>query len=201
MIKSIFEKNKNTVSDINEHLDTLVKYTSLCASVCEMCVRGAVSTSAFLYALSLNPKDRFLLSIDLQSCPEINKFIPLAHAASIKFDFIQSDSVKLDIPDVDLLFIDTWHCYGHLKRELGKHQSKVKKYIILHDTEIDRLTGENVRKKQDILKISQETGYSEADIKKGLWFAIDEFLDVHKEWYIEKMYVNNNGLTVLKRFG
>jgi hypothetical protein len=69
----------------------------------------------------------------------------------------------------------------------------------LHDTEIDRLTGENVRKKQDILKISQETGYSEEDIKKGLWFAIDEFLDVHKEWYIEKIYINNNGLTVLKR--
>jgi hypothetical protein len=42
MIKSIFEKKRNTVSDINEHLDTLVKYTSLCASVCEMGVRGAV---------------------------------------------------------------------------------------------------------------------------------------------------------------
>ena len=31
--------------------------------------------------------------------------------------------------ETDLLFIDTWHVYGHLKRELKAHEKKVNKYI------------------------------------------------------------------------
>lgn len=29
--------------------------------------------------------------------------------------------------EVDLLFIDTWHVYGHLKRELAAHQARVRR--------------------------------------------------------------------------
>ena len=34
---------------------------------------------------------------------------------------------------------------------------------------------------------------------KGLSFAINEFLKDHDEWYIEKEYENDHGLTILTR--
>lgn len=52
---------------------------------------------------------------------------------------------------VDLLFIDTWHVYGHLKRELALHAPRVRKYIAMHDTTIDWEVGESIRMEYNIL--------------------------------------------------
>jgi hypothetical protein len=38
--------------------------------------------------------------------------------------FICENSIKCDIPETDMLFIDTWHIYGHLRRELENHHKK-----------------------------------------------------------------------------
>lgn len=43
------------------------------------------------------------------------------------------------------------------------------------------------------------SGYSRAEIERGLWPAVEEFLAEHAEWQLEKRYTNNNGLTVLAR--
>jgi hypothetical protein len=51
--------------------------------------------------------------------------------------------------DTDLLFIDTWHVYGHLKRELAYWHSYAKKFIILHDTTVDEIYGETIRMRQN----------------------------------------------------
>ena len=44
--------------------------------------------------------------------------------------------LDLDGP-VDLLFIDTFHVYGQLKRELARFEGQVRRYIAMHDTEVD----------------------------------------------------------------
>jgi len=101
--------------------------------------------------------------------------------------------------DTDLLFIDTWHVYGQLKRELARWHSYAGKYIILHDTTVDEWQGESIRVGWDAIKQSKETGIPVDEIRKGLWPAVVEFLKEHSEWELHARYVNNNGLTVLRR--
>lgn len=61
--------------------------------------------------------------------------------------------------DVDLLFIDTWHVYGHLKRELALHAPRVRRFIAMHDTEVDKDEGESIRMGYDIPAQVVEYGY------------------------------------------
>jgi hypothetical protein len=104
--------------------------------------------------------------------------------------------------NVNLTFIDTWHVYGHLKRELEKFSRVTNKYIILHDTNVDAVKGENhCAWAYDILKMCLDSGYSADEITCGLQKAIDEFLDTHKDWQVLVKYFHNNGLTVLQKIG
>ena len=103
--------------------------------------------------------------------------------------------------DVDLTFIDTWHVYGQLKRELARFAPRTKKYIIMHDTTVDEWFGETKRNihKYDVNKQSIDSGIPVEEILKGLWPAIEEFLEANKEWELHARWLNNNGLTILKR--
>ena len=98
-----------------------------------------------------------------------------------------------------MLFIDTWHVYGHLKRELAHWHAYVKKYILMHDTTVDEIRGESLRVGANIAQQVIDSGYPEEEIRMGLGPAIAEFLEEHPEWVVEKKYTNNNGLTVLAR--
>lgn len=81
----------------------------------------------------------------------------------------------IDIEETDLLFVDNdEHDYESVSKIL-KLSPKVKKWIILHDTVI--------------FKDKSPTG------KEGIWKAIEEL----KDFTIEKHFINNNGLTVLKK--
>ena len=177
-------------SDINEHLPTLKKYSEECDIVTEMGVRWIVSTWALL---SGNPKK--MTSIDLNHPSvfggNIDEVYNAVNETSINFTFIESDSLKINIEPCDLLFIDTWHDYSQLKKELTRHHNNVKKYIILHDTntfgyEDEPLDWNNIE-------------VIETNLPKGLCPAIDEFLMTNKEWVLWERKPNNNGLTVLKK--
>jgi hypothetical protein len=93
----------------------------------------------------------------------------------------------------DLLFIDTWHCYLQLKKELTRHHSKVNKYIILHDTVSYANVDEKSADEMGVLN------HIETNLPKGLWSAVEEFLYENKNWVVWEKKPNNNGLTILKR--
>ena len=99
----------------------------------------------------------------------------------------------------DLTFIDTWHVYGQLKRELEKFAVFTNKYIILHDTTVDEIHGETIRCGMDAETQSKETGFPIEEINRGLWPAVTEFLDRNPEWELKERFFNNNGLTILAR--
>ncbi len=191
-------------SDIHEHLPTLYNYALECNSICEFGVRNtANSTRAMVKALVDNRRngnsgELSYIGVDLNDCG-INYIQQICNQNKIDYMFITGDSAKITIPEVDLLFIDSWHVYGHLKRELEKHHSKAKKYIIMHDTECDGEEGESIRNKWDTKKQAEETGYPEEEIRKGLRYAIEEFLEAHPEWKLKEEFKNNNGLTILNR--
>ena len=199
-IETKYNEKCRTESDINEHLPTLMELSKECEIICEFGVRSIVSTWAFLTGLMKNNKNnKKLISVDIESINNINDVINIASVHGIDMKFICEDSVKCNIPETDMLFIDTWHIYGHLKRELNNHHNKVKKYIVMHDTELDKIHGETIRCGWNAQKQSETSGYTIDEINCGLERAINEFLNENRNWKIDKIYTNNNGLTILKR--
>jgi hypothetical protein len=189
-----------TPSDIFEHLPILCKYASDCESVLELGVRGCVSSWAFLYGLLLNQKPKkVLLMNDLLPC-DIQELLNVSKQTDVIIDYCWANDLQLVIhSELDLTFIDTWHVYGQLKRELEKFSQITKKYIIMHDTTIDEIHSESVRLGFNIQQQCIETGWERSEIECGLWKAIEEFLETHPEWSLHQRFFNNNGLTILKR--
>lgn len=189
-----------TPSDINEHLPTLYKYATECESVFESGVRGCVSSWALVYGLLNNgkPSPRILLN-DITSCP-IQDLLDATNDLDIRVEFKWTNNLNLNLTDpVDLTFIDTWHVYGQLKRELAKFAPLTKKYIIMHDTTLDEVYGETVRCNWNAEQQSQESGFPVNEIVRGVWPAVEEFLAANPEWVLKERFTNNNGLTVLAR--
>ena len=195
-----FELLKNKKSDIYEHMDTLYEYSMKCESIFETGVRGVVSSWAFLKGLNDNDgTNNELLMNDIEMC-EFKEIETLSINTGIKYSFLHKNNLELNLDrDFDLTFIDTWHVYGQLKRELAKFSKTTSKYIILHDTTVDGEFGESIRFNLDSEKQSNITGYTVQEIEKGLWPAVEEFLKSSSEWVLEKRYTNCNGLTILKK--
>lgn len=156
-------------SDMSIHLPKLRELAAEGRTAVEFGVRTGRSTVGILQA------GVFLTSYDIAPCEEARKNIaPLAKG---RWAFIQDDSVKVRIPRCDLLFIDSDHTYEHLRLELGLHESRVRRYIAMHDT----------------------YAHDNLPMAAGLRRAIGEFLDDHAAW--EKCYESQEsfGFTVLRR--
>jgi hypothetical protein len=103
--------------------------------------------------------------------------------------------MTLDIPPVDMLFIDSLHTYCHLTCELEKFSPKVGKYIAMHDTSAP----------WGMMDDDQYHGdYSEYEpsfdrTKRGLWPAVVDFLGRHPEWSLYQRNLYSHGFTVLGR--
>ena len=195
-----FNKLCKERSDINEHLPTLYKYASECESIIELGVRGVVSTYAFVYGLlSNNSSNKKILLNDISPC-NITEILQLTTdlEIDIKYDWI--NDLDLEIKGkYDLTFIDTWHVYGQLKRELEKFSKVTNKYIIMHDTTVDAELGETIRLGWTAKEQSMKTGFPLDEINKGLIPAITEFLESNKNWKMKERFTNNNGLTILEK--
>ena len=200
--KSPFNDIYVNPEDIYEHLPTLYKYANECESILECGVRGVVSSWAFLYGLMNNNKEnKKIILNDITEC-NIQKILEYNNVGvTIEYKWINDLHLKLD-DNVDLTFIDTWHVYGQLKRELDHFSKVTNKYIIMHDTTIDEYTSEAIRANlsdDQIYQQSLQSGFAIEEIKKGLWPAIEEFLENNTDWSLHERFKNNNGLTILKK--
>jgi hypothetical protein len=191
-------KTRQLPSDINEHLSTLYAYTKRCTSVVECGVREVVSSYSFAAGLVGTPGASYTL-IDLYKSASMDPFLALCASEGIQAQFLLSSDTECEPIETDLLFIDTWHVYGHLKRELAHWHAHVRKYIALHDTTVDEVEGESIRMRLNIPEQCRTSGYPEEEIRKGLGPAIAEFLEAHPEWTVERKDTHNNGLTILAR--
>lgn len=214
IINANYERVISIPSDIWEHLPLMCKYAMECETVVEIGVRSIVSTWAFLKGLYHNSSDRKrLICVDVDDIPSMDAVIGFAQEAGIEVKFVRGDSATIDLrassrpfpgkrhenDDYDMLFIDSWHVGGHLERELSNHAHKIRKYILMHDTEGDAISGESVRCGYNILEQSKQYGYTEAAIRSGLKSVIECFLKNHPEWILKEQFTYNNGITVLQR--
>lgn len=195
-IEDWFNLRKNTPGDINEHMDTLKRYAEECDHITELGTGGVYSTWGFLIT-----KPKTFITVDIIE-PHIRPGVKealdeaemLAKQDGIDFHFFLADTTSDDfeIDETDLLFIDTYHVYEHLKKELEKHANKSKKYIILHDTTTFADRGEVQSYLSKVSPINRES-------PTGLWPAIEEFLAENLDWIIHERFTHNNGLTILKK--
>ncbi len=197
-IQQKYERKCREASDINEHLPTLFKYGKECNHITECGVRSVVSSYAFALALKGKENNK-LIQVDLQGNQNVINFGKECKDEGVNVTFYEMSDLESPLEHTDLLFIDTWHIYGHLKRELERWHSYAGKYIIMHDTTVDEWWGETIRCGWNAEEQSKSSGIPVDEINKGLWPAIDEFLESHKEWVLETRYFNCNGLTILKR--
>jgi hypothetical protein len=201
----IVKKYKNLgilFSDINEHLPTLYKYAKECNTILECGVRGCVSSWAFVHGLIDNKNDipKKLILNDIAVCDIDDLLYHTKHINNLQVEYKWCSDLDLIIDEnVDLVFIDTLHVYGQLKRELEKFSKISNKYIIMHDTTVDEIYGECIRLNWDIESMAKITNFSADELTKGLKPALDEFLLDNDEWVIHEIFINNNGLTVLKK--
>jgi hypothetical protein len=188
-----------TPSDINEHLPTLYSYAKQCESIVECGVRHVVSSYAFGYGLLGKSNNSLTLIDPIKDETQIDSFLVECKSEGINATFVHASDLDCPLVETDMLFIDTWHVYGQLKRELSRWNSSVKKYIIMHDTTVDEWLGETIRCGWNADEQSKKFGIPVDEINKGLWPAVEEFLAEHPEWKLEKRYTHNNGLTILSR--
>ena len=189
-----------TGSDINEHLPTLFRYARECESVFETGVRGCISSWAITKGLLENGKpNKRLFMNDINEC-NISELLNACKHLPINIEYKWINNLKLELPGrFDMTFIDTWHVYGQLKRELEKFSKLTNKYIVMHDTTVDEIYGETIRVGWNAYQQSIDSGFPVEEINCGLQKAIDEFLATNKEWSLDVRYINNNGLTILKK--
>ena len=157
--------------DICEHLPLLRDYAEKCETIVEFGVFRGSSTTALLAGC---PGEVF--SYDIRRQPEVDL---IAQTAAGRWVFREGSSLLAAIPACDLLFIDSWHTGPQLELELELHSGRVRRWIIMHDTETFGVRGENGG--------------------KGLWGALVGWLERHPEWTMKEHYTHNNGLTVLER--
>jgi predicted O-methyltransferase YrrM len=140
MNTQFFEKLLNTVlhghGDSDQHLMTLFGLTlnGKCTRILELGVRAGITTFPFLCAAK--ELNGHVTSVDIDQtsfdCPEELK----PH-----WTFVQSDAIKFledrasENTQYDLVYIDDWHSYDQVKRELELVDTMVtpSSMILLHD--------------------------------------------------------------------
>lgn len=125
-------------TDIRQHLPELHRSVIgwQFARVLELGTRSGYSASAFLAALELNGAGH-LWSVDVND-PEVPAWwLDSPFWSFLKADDMSAEALAFGPPQVEVLFIDTSHEYGHTLAELRAYVPRVKPggTVLMHDTE------------------------------------------------------------------
>lgn len=201
-------------TDVGQHVAFMAETARQATHVTEMGIRKGWSTRGWLYGLAsahaMDGKRRTFVAYDIRLKPFRDMwpagFSEVCAQAGVDTHFHEADVLKLPAPIAEtcVLYIDTLHVYGQLKRELAMHAPRVTWRIIMHDTTTDDMRGEILRQRAAYestrRRLLTEEGWDVSETDRGLLPAVREFLEAHhEEWMLLDQWVHNNGLTVLQR--
>lgn len=180
----LYQEATTTPSDTYMHLPKLRELAGKCARVTEFGIWTGTSSVGLLMGLldSQEPERSYLLvDINPDYMDDTKKRLGgFTLPEGIKIEYQVASTLEIDIPETDLLFIDSWHTYLQLSSELTRHAKSVRRWLAFHDTTAFGFFGEDHE-------------------SPGLVAAIEEFLDANPEWQLVYQTDINNGLTVLER--
>lgn len=185
LIENEYQQEKNTKSDIDEHLYDLLTLAEDCTHVTEFGSRFGASTKAFLKApVSLR-------AYDLEIHDPLMNLFKIAKKVGKDVEYTKANTLSILIEPTDLIFIDTWHSQEQLRSELKLHGNAARKYLAFHDTHTYGVRDEQVN--------WAENPNRKAMDKQGLLPAIIDFIIENPQWTFRKHKQNCNGLTILER--
>lgn len=117
--------------------------------------------------------------------------------AGERWDYRLEDSRTADVPECDLLFVDSLHTYAQTKAELEAHGNKARRFLVFHDvTTFGEVAAVGETGAQAWTYVR---GQSLPLQHRGIRPAIDEFQIASPEWRIAARYVDSHGLLILSR--
>lgn len=170
-IEEFFDKVCNTPRDLDKHLPTLRALAEQCEHVTEFSKRRE-SLIAFAAA---RPAKLVSHNVEQDATAATIRGWALV---GVHMDPLQSPDVET-IEPTDLLFIDSQHTKARLAEELAKYGPAVRRWIVMHDTQLYRNKGE--------------------DNGPGLVEAIRDYCRANPEWFVSAHTPEQHGLTILSR--
>lgn len=180
----------NGSGDSDKHLMTLysIAIGMKAKRILELGVRGGSTTLPLLMAADKN--DGVLTSVDIED----TLFKPPSNLNSKLWKFVKSDALsflKLQTPSepYDLIYVDDWHAYDHVKAELN---------------EIDRLVSpKTVILVHDLMYGNTCPHYhSDLTLKDGQWAGGGPYravAELSSQFWEFSTLPYNNGLTILRK--
>lgn len=204
-LKSGYLATRDTGSDIHEHIMRLYEMAKQCTRIIDAGFNFSFGSWPLIKGLIDNEEDsseRLLYT----SYGAMGKFrasgtgVPeetqeIMSRLGVKYVALTDENMPL----VDMVFIAGWHCYPQVKLELEQYSACTGKWLVIHCTSTDAEFSESLRCGHNIPARARASGFSEEEIKKGIWPAITEFLQEHPDWCLEERLLHNNGLTILSR--
>ena len=181
-LDALYERMKAKRRAISPHMDYLRSLAEASKVAVEFGARAGGSTVALNYACETHSYDIQRRAVDEPFWREIERLRGGA------WHFVVQSSLQAEIPECDLLLHDSLHNYDHLTAELERHHGKVRRWIVMHDTEHFGEFGQ-----------SPKGGAAPDHMQRGMKQAIQDFLDSHSEWSPDRHVAFSNGLTTLER--
>ena len=185
LIERHYQQEKNTKTDIDEHLHDLLTLAEDCTHVTEFGSRFGASTKAFLKAPVT------LRAYDLEMHGPLEELFKIAKKVGKDVEYTKANTLNILIEPTDLIFIDTWHSQQQLREELKLHGNAARKYLAFHDTHTY-----GVRDEQVDWAANPDR---KAIAGQGLLPAVIDFVIANPQWQFKKHKTNCNGLTILER--
>lgn len=159
-------------NDYCEQHDAIQKYLKECDSYKELGTHQGGTAAA---ALLMKPKRVELVDLSMEKYRKYAKpiFEEYCKKNNIELSIKEMDSTSQQAVsnEYDMMLIDSWHIRKHLEKELALHSSKIRKYIIFHDT----------------------------NAVKELQKCIEDFCLKNLEWSIIEQGKTNVGYTVIRK--
>lgn len=185
LIERHYQQEKNTKTDIDEHLHDLLTLAEDCTHVTEFGSRFGASTKAFLKAPVT------LRAYDLEMHGPLEELFRIAKKVGKDVEYTKANTLNILIEPTDLIFIDTWHSQEQLRAELKLHGNAARKYLAFHDTHTY-----GVRDEQVDWAANPDR---KAIAGQGLLPAVIDFVIANPQWQFKKHKTNCNGLTILEK--
>lgn len=173
-VEHLYEWGLQNPRDLNEHFGIMRQYAEKCKHITEFSKRRE-SPIPFLVTepdrfVSYNTERDLILDGIKVNRWKIKTDVTVKHLTSSQVDTIE---------ETDLLFIDSTHTAAVMYEELTKYASRVRKYLVFHDT----------------------TAYGEQgeDNGPGILAGIRRFLKEHHEWTLVYQTRAQHGLMIFSR--
>ena len=186
-LNELFEQTRTGTGDSDQHLLVLfsIAHASRGKKYLELGVRDGRTTLPLLTAAYVN--NGFLTSVDIKTAN-----IKIPDELKECHEFIQEDAIKFlerQSATYDLVYIDDWHAYSHVKKELELIDNLItpSSVILIHDLMYGN---------------TQPYYHTDLTLKTGQWAeggpyrAVAELDTNFWEWSTLPW---NNGLTILRK--